>query len=436
MPEPQSTVFFLLLMVIFAALICWLILTRHAVFRVLAACLAFIPAVVFGVAAVNKYYNYYQSWSSAITDVTSQGVPGTGLPASPAAIAPTGPVGRGITRLLGNTVYTRLAAVHGFMLRLTVHGRASHLTRAVYVYLPPQYFQPAYRHYRFPAIELIHGYPGAPQDWITVLDITTTLANMISHGEAKPAVLVMPDANGAKGLSLQCLNSLSGPQDATFIASDVPGYVSQVLRVWPPGRTWAIAGYSEGGFCAANLGLQYGSHYGFAGVLSGYFRPFGNRMGQPAKLVDPFGHDPQLRRRNTPAKELLMLPPGARIPQFWIGSGTDRVDMRAAEVFRQLLQLRQPAVRLMLVPGGGHTMSTWRVLVPPMLEWMTPKLAENVKLVLARAKRVAQSPALGGPGHDRRRDHEYGEEAAMAGEIVHPAAGRSVVRPGRIRRPA
>jgi len=56
--------------------------------------------------------------------------------------------------------------------RLTVTGRRSHITRAVYVYLPPQYFQPAYRAYRFPAIELIHGQPGQPQDWISVLGVT------------------------------------------------------------------------------------------------------------------------------------------------------------------------------------------------------------------------------------------------------------------------
>ena len=74
MPEPQSTAFFVLLMVVFAALMCWLVLTRHLVLRVLAACLAFIPAVVFGVAAVNKYYDYYQSWNAAVTDITSQDV--------------------------------------------------------------------------------------------------------------------------------------------------------------------------------------------------------------------------------------------------------------------------------------------------------------------------------------------------------------------------
>jgi enterochelin esterase-like enzyme len=392
-------VFFLLLLVIFAGLICWLVLTRHVVLRVLAACLAFIPAVIFGVAAVNKYYDYYQSWSSAIADVTSEGMPGT-ISAPAAATGPGGAVHEsGITSLLGNQVFTRLAQTDGYTLTLTIHGQLSGLTRTVYVYLPPQYFQPGYRDYKFPTIELIHGYPGAPQDWITVLGITSTMDALIQHHQARPAVLVMPDANGARGISLQCLNSLNGPKDATFIARDVPDYVSRVLRVWSPGRTWGIAGYSEGGFCAANLGLKYGRDFGVAGVLSGYFAPDDNQVGVPPRPVSPFGADKQLRQENTPTLELLKLPAGAQIPQFWIGSGTDKQDVKAAEVFRQLLQLRQPAVQLQLVPGGGHSMSTWRVLVPPMLEWMTPKLAMNVRQAEARAKRLArgQSPLTGGP---------------------------------------
>ncbi len=411
MLQPQSTAFFVLLMVSFAGLMCWLVLTKHLVLRILAACLAFIPAVIFGVAAVNKYYDYYQTWDSAISDVTSQGVPGT-----PVAATPTSVTGKGIASLLGNGVYTRLAQVNGYTLRLTVDGKLSHLRRSVYVYLPPQYFQPQYRHYRFPTIELIHGYPGAPQDWITVLDITTTLANMINHGQAKPVVLVMPDANGSRGISLQCLNAVNGPQDATFMAQDVPAYLSHVLRVFPPGRTWAIAGYSEGGFCAANLGLQYGNNFGLAGVLSGYFQPSDNRLGNPTRSVNPFGQDKLLREQNTPTWELLHLPVGHKIPQFWIGSGTDPQDARAAQVFKQLLQLRQPTVQLKLVPGGGHSMFTWRVLVPPMLEWMTPKLAINVKLAGERAKRLAhqahRSPKPTPVPHGKPKGHH---------KTAHPA---------------
>lgn len=403
MPGPQSTAFFMLLMVVFGALVCWAVFAKHMVFRLLAACLAFIPAVTFGVAAVNKYYDYYQNWDSAIADITSQGtgqaagVPGTHVGAS-----------SGVILVDGNYVYTKLAAADGFTLHLVVHGKLSGLTRTVYVYLPPQYFQPAYLHYRFPAIELIHGFPGQPQDWISVLDITSTLRSLIAGGRARPVVLVMPDASGGRGDSLQCLNQVGGPQDASFIATDVPFDIAHVLRVWPPGRAWGIAGYSEGGYCAANLGVQYGYRFSFAGVLSGYFQPMHNRLGWPPHPVWPFGRNKELLRRNTPTEELLALNPGSLIPQFWIGAGTQNVqDVRAAQIFRQIVQLRQPNVVLKLVKGGGHTMFVWRMLAAPMLAWMTPKLAANVVVIEQRLARWALlhrpcgAAAASNPAHPR-----------------------------------
>ena len=61
--EPQGTGFFLLLIVVFGGLLIWVALARQLVFRVFAACLAFLPAMVFGVAAVNRFYDYYQTWA-------------------------------------------------------------------------------------------------------------------------------------------------------------------------------------------------------------------------------------------------------------------------------------------------------------------------------------------------------------------------------------
>jgi len=70
LPEPQSTLFFLLLLAVFGALVWWLVVAKQLVFRVLAACLAFVPAMMFGVAAVNKYYDYYQNWNAAFSDLS------------------------------------------------------------------------------------------------------------------------------------------------------------------------------------------------------------------------------------------------------------------------------------------------------------------------------------------------------------------------------
>ena len=169
MLEPQSPALFVLLIAIFAVLIWRALVTRRIAFRVLVACLAFVPAMVFGVLAVNKYYGYYQTWGSMTADLTQQGAnAASGVPdVRLAADSRSG-------TLDGSRSHLRTAQQQGYLMRLMVTGQRSHLTRVVYVYLPPQNFQPAYRAYRFPAIELIHGQPGVPQDWITVVGMTRT----------------------------------------------------------------------------------------------------------------------------------------------------------------------------------------------------------------------------------------------------------------------
>ena len=124
MLEPQGTVFFLILMAIFAGLLAWVVLAKQIVFRVLAACLAFIPAMVFGVAAVNKYYDYYQTWGSVAADFTNQGV--ATLPQVPHL---AGKVGGGISKL-GLSPQARAEATQtGYLFETTVKGRQSRISR-------------------------------------------------------------------------------------------------------------------------------------------------------------------------------------------------------------------------------------------------------------------------------------------------------------------
>lgn len=372
MLEPQSTALFLLLLVVFAALVAWMALARQPVFRVFAACLAFIPAMLFGVAAVNKYYDYYQTWSAMAADLGGQGA--TQVASAPAVDRASA---RQISAILGSKVNLKAAAGHGQTIRMTVPGKLSHLSRTVYVYLPPQYFRAGYSRFRFPVIELFPGFPGTPLDWIDVMGFTTAYAALLADGVVKPAVLVMPDTNGAMRISLQCLNVHHGPQDATYLAVDLPSYLPTVLRVQPPGPAWGVSGYSEGGYCAANLALVYRLRYGAAGILSGYFTPGKDQLGNPPRLVSPFGHDKHALRENTPRLRIAALPVSDSIPQFWLGVGSrDVLGLRDAHNFQRLLVARQPTARLDIVPGGGHTMATWRDLTPALLHWMTPLLTQ------------------------------------------------------------
>jgi enterochelin esterase-like enzyme len=368
--EPQSTGLFILLMAVFCALLAWVALARQPVFRVLAACLAFIPAMLFGVAAVNKYYDYYQTWGAAAADLSGQGL-------STVPVVPRGAGTQRLTAILGKVTGSKVAAQVGETVRFSVTGSRSHIDRTVYVYLPPQYFQAAFRSRRFPAIELLNGYPGEPQDWINVVGIIHAYQTLLHDRQVRPVALVMPDPNGSPQASLQCLNVVRGPQDATYLARDVPDYLSQTLRLQSSGRAWGIAGYSEGGFCAANLALLYPGRYGYAGVLSGYFIPSDDRLGKPPRMINPFRGSTRLRKMNTPLDRMAALSLAVRVPKFWLGAGSfDHRDVEAAQNFQRAVLTRQPNVVLDIETGGSHTMATWRALVPPLLEWMTPRLTQ------------------------------------------------------------
>jgi hypothetical protein len=119
--------------------------------------------------------------------------------------------------------------------------------------------------------------------------------------------------------------------------------------------------------------------YSSAGVLSGYFFPSANQLVDPVREVSPFGGNRTLARLNTPMDLLQSVPSSQVLPQFWLGAGMlDQADVRSAQIFAQLLELRQPNVTLKFVPGGGHTAFTWRALLPPMLQWMTTGLAHDI----------------------------------------------------------
>jgi enterochelin esterase-like enzyme len=287
------------------------------------------------------------------------------------------------------------------------------LVRDVYVYLPPQYFQKAYAHYRFPVIELLHGSPGNPQAWVDVLGVIPTFLNLLEAHPGDAAVLVMPDSDGGQQYALQCLNDPGGIQDMTFVAQDVPGYIARLIRVQPPGRAWGLSGYSEGGFCTANIALQEPERYGAAGVMSGYFAPIlsqvptGNKPGGKPYLVNVFGGNPALQIVNTPEEYVTKVPISDQLPAFWLAAGAqDRGDVSAAAAFRQLLQTRLANVPFVIIPGGGHEGSVWRAALGPMLNWMTPQLAEQA----ARADAAAAAAAK-----------------AAAQRKAHPSAPRSVL---------
>jgi pimeloyl-ACP methyl ester carboxylesterase len=84
-------------------------------------------------------------------------------------------------------------------------------------------------------------------------------------------VLVMPTINGTGHQFQDCVN---GPavNDETYLTKDVRTDVYARYRVSHDPYEWGLAGYSSGGYCAANLALRHPGSFGAAAVINGYFR--------------------------------------------------------------------------------------------------------------------------------------------------------------------
>jgi enterochelin esterase-like enzyme len=351
------------------------------VFRVIAALLCFIPAMVFGIFAVNKYYDYYQTWGALYSDLSGQT---TSIPHLTAAGLGKGTAGS-LKSLIGTANDSQIDQQYGLLFSALITGHRTHISRTAYIYLPPQYFQKAYANYKFPAIELLHGSPGDPQAWVNVMNVVPIYLNAMTSGKAKPAVLVMPNTDGGQQYGLQCLNDPGGVQDMTYVADEVPAWAVANLRVMPAGSAWGVAGYSEGGYCAANIALQHPAQFGFAGSLSGYFSPIesqvplGGKAGGTPVDVNDFAHSKKLLLLNSPDEYITRVPVTVSVPQFFLAAGAaDSGDVQAAELFRQEVLLRDADVPLDIVQGGGHQATVWRAALTPMLDWMTPQLAQQV----------------------------------------------------------
>jgi S-formylglutathione hydrolase FrmB len=126
--------------------------------------------------------------------------------------------------------------------------------RATWVYLPPAYF--AKDGPLLPVLMLIGGQPGGPRDWLDGGGLAQRMdAWAAAHGGLAP-VVVMPDPLGSPIANPMCLDSALGQTD-TYLAQDVPAWITSALHVDPDHSHWAVGGFSFGGTCALQLAVAH-----------------------------------------------------------------------------------------------------------------------------------------------------------------------------------
>jgi enterochelin esterase-like enzyme len=350
---PDSRLLTALLIAGSAALLVAVVRFRPLALRVLCGSLSIVVAMVGGIAAVNYYYGYYTTWGQLWADF------------------------HGSTGNLGvmSTAGTAVSVETGHLGWIDLPGKLSGYDRRGLVYLPPQYGEARYAHTQFPVIELFHGTPGTPLSWETVLQIGQVMNSLLAKHLIGPVVLVMPAINGSGHDFQDCVNGPS-VNDDTYLTKDVRADVFARYRVSRDSYEWGVAGYSSGGFCAANLALRHRSSFGAAAVINGYFRAADGPAGAALNNSQP------LEAANSPlylAERLTA--DGNPLPAFWVAAGThDKDDYKPATMFAAAMD------RVEQVPfvkyNAGDTANAWSAALPVALAWLWQELAPSDLRVL------------------------------------------------------
>ncbi|HVW32142.1 MAG TPA: alpha/beta hydrolase-fold protein, partial [Acidimicrobiia bacterium] len=260
-------------------------------------------AVAAILAAVNDHYSYIPSFHALFGDVSPDLV-SRPVAARSAVAAARGPAGSGAAPGEAALPAKKPSTDHGTVEKVPVAGPVSGIgPRDTYVYLPPQYFDPARAGDRFPVLYLLHGSPGVSIDWIRAGWLDRAMDDLLSKHLVAPFIVVMPDLNGGFRHDAECEDIPNGPRVQTYVTTDIVNYVDANYRTDADRAARVIGGLSTGGYCAVNLGLRHQDT--FSGIVShsGYDRPDHNLY-----TGDLFGGDRAAERANTPRDYLPAIP--------------------------------------------------------------------------------------------------------------------------------
>ncbi|HEX4790574.1 MAG TPA: alpha/beta hydrolase-fold protein [Actinospica sp.] len=336
-------------------------------------------------AVCNDYFGFYSSWhdllgfASQTLNQNQQQQDGQG------DLAPTG---NGRTGQSGRVLLT-VQSTGGLTLpggttpdstgetqSVTIYGASTGLSTQAIVYLPPQYFQPAFRSYQFPVAIVSSGYPGDLPALEDKLKYPYRLLTGINNRTDKPIVLVMtlPSPTSVNGVDTECTNVPGGPQVNTFWAQDIPQAVERAYpRVTKAASGWGAIGDSTGGDCAMKVTLMNSDRISVAVSLSGdYNAP------QDITTGNLYG-DQQFRNLNNVMWRVENLPKPP-VSLLLASSRSGENDYHDVLRFEKLTAGTPTRTSTLIRNEGGHNFSTWNAEIPPAMQWLSNTLRSPTPL--------------------------------------------------------
>lgn len=231
-----------------------------------------------------------------------------------------------------------------------IPGTASgFVARDAGVYLPPAALvenAPA-----LPVVIMMMGYPGNP-DGTIISDVLDEFA--AKHNGLAP-IVITADQLGAAGVQdPACADSAKYGNAETYITTDVVNWANANLNVIQDPKYWTIAGYSNGGGCAAKYGAKHPDL--FKNIISVSGEEFPGSEGVDAATADIYGGDTTAFEASKPITIMKAAPSGtyAGMTAIFTAGSEDPTFAAAATAVSQATEAVGIATTLFLVQGADH----------------------------------------------------------------------------------
>ncbi|WP_175408319.1 esterase family protein [Streptomyces sp. TRM64462] len=310
--------------------------------------------------AANNYFLFYGSWADLLGQEQEMGV-----------VVDHSAASRNVTvveKQKMNVPGGDRPEIGGQIQKVVISGETSRIKSPAYVYLPPEYFQPAHAQRTFPAAVVLTGYPGTAENLLKGLRYPRTAYEQAKAKKMQPMILVLLRPTVAPPRDTECVDVPGGPQTETYFAKDLPKAISETYRVGKDARNWGFIGNSTGGYCALKIALHHPEQFSAGAGLSAYYK-----AAEDVTTGDLFQGDAKLRNRADLLWSLDHLPQGKS--SFLVATSKQgESNLRGTLDF--IKKVKAPArVSSITLDNGGHNFGTWNREIPPALVWMSKRLS-------------------------------------------------------------
>ncbi|WP_124054391.1 alpha/beta hydrolase [Arcanobacterium ihumii] len=246
----------------------------------------------------------------------------------------------------------------GQWIKTNIDGQGARGDGTTYIYLPPSYLASSNRAY--PVVVAFQGVPGSPAGFTEIMHTAEKYQEAVGKKEVGEAIIVAPTVF-PKNLDTEC-RDVPGATIETWVTTTMRSWVQTNLRTNNSRDSWAVDGYSAGGWCSAMFAMKHTDIFGAGIVRSGYFAP-------------DYTKGVQWDNPNNPAYLLAEVAKGAPDTRLFVLVGKKDGTKRASyDAFKQALKAPTTLTEFE-VGGSSHRWDVWVNSQARSYAWLGKTLA-------------------------------------------------------------